>query len=56
MILRQILHQYVPRELIDRRRRDFAAHCGMASGSLREWAEELLGESRLRHDAYFPRL
>jgi asparagine synthase (glutamine-hydrolysing) len=53
-ILRRLLDQYVPQELIDRPKKGFTLPVAeWLRGSLREWAEELLGESRLRHDGYF---
>jgi asparagine synthase (glutamine-hydrolysing) len=53
-LLRQILYQHVPRALVDRPKRGFGAPVGeWLRGSLRDWAEELLGEARLRQEGFF---
>lgn len=53
-LLRQILHQYVPRALVDRPKRGFAAPIAeWLRGPMRAWAEDLLGETRLRREGFF---
>jgi asparagine synthase (glutamine-hydrolysing) len=51
-LLRQLLHQYVPRRLVERPKRGFGAPVGAwLRGPLREWADDLLGERSLREAA-----
>jgi len=52
--LKEVLYQYVPRELIERPKRGFSIPLGAwLRGELRGWAETLLDESRLITDGYF---
>lgn len=53
-LLRELLHRSVPRELVERPKMGFAIPLGeWLSGPLREWAEDLLDESRLCREGYF---
>ncbi len=53
-ILRELLYRYVPRKLVDRPKAGFKIPVGVwLKGPLRNWAEALLDEKRLREEGFF---
>jgi asparagine synthase (glutamine-hydrolysing) len=52
--IRKILYKYVPKELIERPKAGFSVPVGQwIRGPLREWADDLLDESKIREAGYF---
>jgi asparagine synthase (glutamine-hydrolysing) len=53
-LLRQVLYQYVPKQLIERPKAGFCIPLGeWLREPLREWAEGLLNEIRLQQEGFF---
>ncbi len=53
-VLRDVLYRHVPKELVDRPKKGFSIPVGkwLKEGDLRDWAESLISEDKIRREGY----